>query len=369
MVPDQYRELYDTLSAGLDSYEQAVGALADPAPGATAPVMAIELLAANGNRLTQLLKPATMSAVDTWLDKLQAHGIHGVTLGVKLPMLLSKFGPDSDAYATFFETVADKARAHDMTVDVELGALFCGTVYAACSYTFSGGYPTFVDDTVSQARIVIDRIKPDYLTILSEPTTEATLANVPEFGNVEGTARYVHDVLAGIGERGPTKVGAGAATWLDPSFNEAIVHESVDYLVLHIYPVTPQTTANLIQDARLAQQAGIPIVVDEVGLYKSDSSDQASPATADTTFRRDMFSFFEPLDIRFATITSQWARKAGVVYISPYWAGEFFAYIDWTPALDATPFAELNQLFNTQASQALLTSQLTDYGRAWLDGG
>jgi hypothetical protein len=366
-VPDRYRALYDTLSTGLDSYEQAIAALREPAPGTATPVLAVELLPANGNRLTQLLRPATMTAVDTWLGKLQAIGIHGVTLGVKLPMLLPQFGPDGDAYATFFTTVADKARAHDMIVDVELGALFCGTVYADCSYTYSGGYQTFVDATVTQARIVIDRIKPDNLTILSEPTTEGLLAKIPEFASVEGTARYVHDVLAGIGDRGTTKVGAGAATWLDPSFNEAILREPIDYLALHIYPVTVHTTANLMQDTNLARQAGIPIVADEVGLYKTDASDQTTPATADTAFRRDVFSFFEPLDIRFATITSQWARKAGVAYVSPYWAGELFSYIDWTPTLDTAPFADLTQLFNSEVVPAFQSGQVSAYGQAWLD--
>jgi hypothetical protein len=173
-------------------------------------------------------------------------------------------------------------------------------------------------------------------------------------------------VVAGIGESGATKLGAGAATWLDPSFNEAILRESIDYLTLHIYPVTPHTTDNLIKDTELAHNAGKPIVADEVGLYKTDGSDQTTPATADTTFRRDSFSFFEPLDTRFAQITSAWAEKSGVAYVSPYWAGQLFSYIDWTPALDAAPYPQLSQAFNTQVRQAFEANRLTDYGRAWL---
>jgi hypothetical protein len=365
-IPPKYQLLYDTLSAGLDAYQRAVDALAPASTGTAAPVLATELLPANGNRLAQLLLPATMVGVDRWLDRLQSMGIRGVTLGVKLPMLLPEFGPDGEAYTTFFAAVADKARAHQMTVDVELGALFCGTVFAACSHSFAGGYGAFVDATVAQARIVIDRVKPDYLTILSEPTTEASLAKVTEFATPAGAARYVHDVVAGIGNRGSTKVGAGAATWLDPSFNAAILRESIDYLTLHIYPVTARTTDYLMRDTKLAQAAGKPIVADEVGLYKTDGSDDTTPATADTAFRRDMFSFFEPLDVRFATITSAWARKSGVAYVSPYWAGELFSYIAWTPALDIAPYAQLAQAFNAQVSQAFVDQKTTDYARAWL---
>ena len=129
-VPAQYQTLYDTLSAGLDSYQRAVYVWPVAPAGTAVPVLATELLPANGNRLTQLLQPATMTGVNQWLDRLQSIGVHGVTLGVKLPMLLPEFGPDGSAYTTFFANVADEARAHDMTVDVELGALFCGTVYA-----------------------------------------------------------------------------------------------------------------------------------------------------------------------------------------------------------------------------------------------
>jgi hypothetical protein len=367
-VPAPYQSLYDTMSRGLDDYQTAIDAMADESGGSPAPVVATELLPANGNRLTDLLQPAAMTAVDAWLDRLQAIGIRGVTLGVKLPMLLPQFGPDGEAYASFFVTVADKARAHGMTVDVELGALFCGTVYAKCAYTYPGGYRSFVDATVAQARIVIDRVKPDDLTVLAEPTTEATLARVPEFATAEGSARYVHDVLAGIGDRGTTRIGAGAATWLAPTFDQAILRESIDYLDVHIYPVTAHTTDNLVQDTELARQAGKPIVADEVGLYKTDGIDRTTPATADTAFRRDSFSFFEPLDIRFATITSEWATKAGVAYVSPFWAGEMFSYLDWTPALDQAPYAQLSQAFNAQVGRAFQSDQVTAYGHAWLDG-
>ncbi len=239
-------------------------------------------------------------------------------------------------------------------------------MYAACDYTYPGGYQDFVGATVAQARIVIDQIRPTYLTILSEPTTEASLTKVADFSTPEGAARYVHDVLAGIGGRGETKVGAGAGTWLDPTFNEAILREAIDYLTLHIYPVTGRTTDNLLRDTDLAHAAGKPLVADEVGLYKTDGSDLTTPATADTAFRRDSFSFFEPLDVRFAAVTAAWAEKSGVSYVSPYWAGQFFSYIDWTPALDAAPYAQLSESFNAQVRQAFQAQQLTRYGEKWL---
>lgn len=365
-VPAKYRDLYDTLSTNLDAYQVAIDAMPAVKAGGPAPVLATELLPANGNRLEALLQPNTLAVVDVWLDQLQSLGFGGVTLGIKEPMLLPDLGPDSAAYRTFFAAVAEKVRARDMTLDVELGELFCGTVYAKCSYTYNGSRDDFVAATVAQARIVIDRVKPDNLTILAEPTTEATLAGVDAFNTVAGTAAFVRDVLAGIGDRRSTKVGAGAATWLDPSYNEAILREPVDYLALHIYPLNPRIMGNLVKDTALARDAGIPIVADEVGLYKTDGSESATPATADRIFRLDTFSFFEPLDARFAEITAEWAKKAGATYVSPYWAGQMFSYLDWTGELDALPYPKLAAAFNTKVAPALQAGKVSGLGQAWL---
>jgi hypothetical protein len=163
-------------------------------------------------------------------------------------MLLPSFSSNSEAYIAFFATVADHVRARGMTVDVELGVLFCDTVFANCTKPFDGTSKNFVDATVTEARVVINRVRPDYLTILAEPTTEASLTGVQELLSPEGSARYVHDVLAGIGDRGPTKIGAGAASWMPTSSDQAILKESVDYLDLHTYPMSSQIAATIVAD-------------------------------------------------------------------------------------------------------------------------
>lgn len=364
-IPAKYQDLYANLGADLDAYQSAVDAMPDASKGAAQVVAAAELLPANGNRLDQLLAPATLSAVDAWLDRFHGLGIMGVTLGVKLPMLLPSFSPNSEAYTTFFATVADHARSRGMTVDVELGALFCDTVFASCTKPFDGNYAHFVDATVTEARVVIDRVRPNYLTILAEPTTEAALTGVRELLTPEGSARYVHDVLAGIGDRGSTKVGAGAASWMPSTYDQAILKEAVDYLDLHTYPMTPQIAATIVADTALARQAGKPIVADEVGLYKTDNPSPAGAATADTVYRLDNFAFFEPLDVRFLTITAAWAKKAGVAYASFYWAGQLFAYLPWTPDLDGLPYQSLTQQANQAITKAFQAGVLSALGRTW----
>ena len=106
-------------------------------------------------------------------------------------------------------------------------------------------------------------------------------------------------------------------------------------------------------------------MADEVGFYKTDEAGQSGTATADAIYRLDRFSFFEPLDIRFITITAEWAKKAGAAYLSPFWSGELFAYLPWTPALDAMRFAALDQTSNQAIAAAFRADKVTSYGRTW----
>lgn len=367
-VPAKYRSLFDRVSGHVDAYAHAVAAMP---PGrrtraARAPIAGVELLAANGNRLAALLQPGTMQLVDSSLDRFRALGVGGVTLGIKVPMLLGWFSPDAQRYADFYAAVARHIRARRMAVSVELGALFCGTVYANCTNPFAASYQRFVADTAAQARIVIERLHPDYLTVISEPDTEARLTWVRALDTPAGAARAVADIMARIGPRGRTRVGAGAGTWLPTSFAQAIATQRVDYLDTHTYPVGRQDGANAVAIAAIARKRRKPLVADEVWLYKSAEPGIGSTAgAAEQVFRQDAFSFWEPLDARFLATTATWARKAGAVYVSAFWSWQFFTYLTWTPAVDLAPYPQLTATFDLSAERALAGGETTAVGRRW----
>ena len=120
-----------------------------------------------------------------------------------------------------------------------------------------------------------------------------------------------------------------------------------------------------MHDTQLAQEAGKPIVADEIGLYKTTGGEGAGPATADAIYRRDVYSFWTPLDVRFLQAMEAWAQKAGASYISVFWATQFFAYLDWTPELDTAPFGQLTAASNAAVSAAFRRNELTAFGRTW----
>jgi hypothetical protein len=365
-APAKYQLLYRDIGAQLDAYQRVIAAMPRLGGSATRPVAGAELLAANGNRLTALLVPTTMQYVDTSLDRLHALGVRGVTLGIKVPMLLSSFSPDAGRYADFYATVARHIRARGMVVSTELGVLFCGTPYAHCTTPSHESYQSFISDEAAQARIVIRRVRPDYLTLMAEPDTEAELTGIHRLDTPGGAAGAVHDIVALIGPHRHTKIGAGAGTWLPTSFARAIAKQPIGYLDTHIYPVGRLEAQNAVSIAQIAHKAHLPLVIDEVWLYKSAMPGVQSGVGASVQiFRQDMFSFWEPLDERFLAITAAWAAKAHAAYVSPFWSWQFFTYLNWTPQLDALPYAQLTATFDRAVASALTSGATTAIGRQW----
>ena len=337
-VPAQYTNMYAGLNAQLDSYQEAVNGMPDyrVSSRSTPPfVAAAELLDANGNRQDELLQAGALNEVGQELDALKRLGVRGVTIGIKLPLLLQQYTPQAAKYADFYAAVAKQARVRGFTIDVELGGLFCGTVFSTCTYAYPHTVSGWARLTAEQAKIVIARVHPQYLDILSEPNTEAELTSIPALETLNGVVQFVTTTLQQIGRRGTTKIGAGAASWFPVSFDRAIARTSVDVLIDHIYPLT----ANIIQTVRataaLAHQTHKPLVADEVWLYKSTPSLNGGVTASGSEAKLDAFSFFEPLDERFLSITREWSMKADVAFTSPFWSQQLFSYTTWTPQLEA----------------------------------
>jgi len=317
-VPAKYKSMYAQTAADLDAYTKAIHAMPAYAKAGKAKNGFVELLAANGNRQTALFQPGTMTLVNQSLDAFNRLGVGGVVLGIKLPLLLAQYTTHASEYATFFAAVTKAAHTRGLKVDAELGALFCGTVYAPdCSYTYGTTVPEFAQLTAQQARIVIDTVRPDYVDLISEPDTEADLTKIAGIKSVPGLSSFVSSTLAAIGRHGTTKLIAGAASWFPASYDRAIIRSGIDALAMHIYPASATTAANLVAVGRLAHDAGIPIVADEVGLYKGKTGAGAIQA-GNEQGARNCFSFWQPLDVKFVNATREWAAKSGVPLVSVF---------------------------------------------------
>ncbi len=366
-APPEYADMYASLSSNLDSWQVVVNALPPPAAG-PAPVFSGHVLAANGNRGTALLASTTLPAVDLTLDRMKELGVGGVTVSVSFPLLNADY-PNSASYLAFYETVAQHVRARGLALSVEQHIAFTGTPFSTIDFDFSLlPFAQFQSEFHTMAQLIIDHMEPDYLSLLSEPDTFASLTGYTQAGTPSGAVAMIETVVAGL-QRGTTKVGAGSGSWLAnaPAYASAFAASSMDYISLHIYPIVPNALSNAQAMIDAARAAGKPVVLDEAWMYKLGAGEPPPSDFNETAevFKRDNYSFWSPLDARFLGLVQQFARKNGIAWAAPFWTTFFWAYIDYGPSTQNLTYQQTTQLVNQAAYQAMLNDTFTTTADAW----
>jgi hypothetical protein len=129
-----------------------------------------------------------------------------------------------------------------------------------------------------------------------------------------------------------------------------------------VYPVIEKALDNTFAIADVARQYGKGLVLDEAWLYKSDRYIGHDNAVWSELFRRDVFSFWAPLDRQFLAAMVKFARTQGVEYVSPFWTGCFFAYVDYDMSNASLPYKELRAIQNRSSVSNLLNGKFTSTG-------
>jgi hypothetical protein len=361
-VPSQYQALYGQLSTELTDLEGRAASHAGTPSGQ--PVFGAELLGANGNLGAALLKPTALSGINITLDQLEQLGIRGVTVDVAFPLLTSTF-PDHQAYLAFYEQVAAAVQAHGMILSVEENAVFAGTQYSTVTPDYTGmTLASYAASQREQAQLIIDNLHPAYLSILDEPDTFSRNLGL-SLDSSSAAVNVVNTELTGL-RRGTTKIGAGTGTWSDPAIDQALATGTqIDYLSVHVYPIDPTSLDNLDRVAVIATQTGKPVVLDETWLYKFIGSGLGSAAAASKAMQLDTFGFFEPLDARFLAAMTTYARNHGFLYVSPFWPGQFFDYLHWTPTLDGAGYTALKAQSNQIQGPAIVQGRHSTLGLSY----
>lgn len=366
-VPAEFSAMYDSLASNLDAWQTAISNVTPASPSAT--VFGAHVLAANGNRGDALLAPTTMPLVDQTLDALKRLGVGGVTVTVSFPLLNADY-PRSADYLKFYETFAQHVRDRGLKLTVEQHIVFHGTAFSSVDFDFSSlGFEAFETQFHTMAQTIIDRMHPDYLTLLSEPDTFVRLTGYRQALGPANSAAMIDTVVSGL-QRGSTKIGAGTGSWLPDAAGYAkafAASPSLDYVDLHIYPIAPNTIANAQAVVDAARAAGKPVVLDEAWLYKLAPGEGAAMSfdQNEQIFRRDLFGFWAPLDARFLTLVAQFARANGIAYVAPFWSNYFWAYATYDATTKDLAYAQLSQQANRSVLQALQRNTLTQTGEAW----
>ncbi len=367
-VPQSYQSLYSTLNGEIS---QLANANTQVQSKTTRPIFGAHLLLANANSGPALLNPQTMDAVKLNLNRFQELGIQGVTVTLSFPLLVPGF-PQSAQYLTFYQNVAHEVRSRHMTLTIEQNMIFTNSAYSSVKFNYSQyTFSQYIAADHQMAQTVIDKIAPDYLSILGEPDTYAKLTGFSELNSAQGATTFAKGVLQRL-NKGKTLVGAGTGTWLDPAYARSIITvPNLDFLSIHIYEMDPQFIKNAFTMADIAHQAGKRIVMDEAWLYKTTSAELRSTgqsiANSTTIFQRDHYSFWEPLDASFLAQVVRFTRVEGLDYVSPFWTTNFFAYLQYSSTRENQTYAEQRKEFNQLAFQNMSQDTFSSTGAAYRD--
>ena len=362
-VPEEYRVLYEELDAELAHFEHNLNQEWDGQQGTT--IFAAELAFANGNIGEGLLLPQILAGNRILLDRLQELGVKGVVISIKYPLLQPDF-PRSSEYLEFYREVVAECRQRDMKVLVETGAVFSGTPYSPVQVDWSQ-YTTgsFLDGMRDQLLLIAEELKPDYLTLTEEPTTQEALTGLTITPVL--WADFVNSTLDGIDRSGGIRLGAGMGSWEDHAYIDSVLRTpGIDYIDLHIYPLGRDGVIldRVLDIAREAHDDGKAITIGECWLYKALPEEVASgPGIDGAIFSRDPFSFWYPLDTRFVDAIMNLADAADMEFVSFFWTRYFFAYIDYSAETGSLSIAEMNRRINQAANANVIEGILSPLGK------
>jgi len=243
-VPRELQGIYTELDAHITRFDAVVGSRWN---GRRSPVVfSTELLPANGHVGAGLVRPQQMDVVKLTLDRLQSLGVRAVTVQISFPMLYRPFFRSDEEYAAylnFYRRLATEVRSRDLKLIAKTQALFSkgGWTDLDVARFYRGlTLDQYVQGRAQVALTIARELRPDFLSVVMEPDTEADQTGLP-MNTPANSVRVVRAILAHLKEAGISgiQVGAGTGTWHPQyeAFTRAYAAAGVDYIDLHVYPV------------------------------------------------------------------------------------------------------------------------------------
>jgi hypothetical protein len=366
IIPEDSKALYQELASDLNQFEVKIAQ--QPKSKSKTATIAVELAFANGNAGEALLSPKVMEYNKVLLDRLQAMGVRGVVLGIKYPLLKKGF-PNAERYLKFYQDITNLCHQHHMKVLVEAGAIFSGTPYSSVKVDWSTETTdSFLQGLQDQLVLISTSIKPDYLTLANEPTTEEALTHLDIPPDV--WQNFLETTLKKVDQRSGTLYGAGTGTWEKPEYIKAAFNVSgLDYIDLHIYPFNKDGIFldRAVNYANQARAAGKKVVISECWLFKAASTEMSANVLGNMEMvqNRDVFSFWTPLDARYMKDIITLSDSTPIDFASFFWTRNLFYNITYGSDTSSLKTQQVNQIMNQGAIKAVSSGALSNLGQAF----
>ena len=365
LVPPTFHDLYTSLNNNLYSFNTT---LKSKWNGSKYPVLYMGTLTdADANSGPIMGGPQYITVVQQQLQSLKAMGVQAIEVEVGFPMLYQPFFSNQaqyQQYVNFYAQVASSIRALGLKLVVENEFLLSNDVSAG--WNVAPFYATLSWTEYQQARaqtavIVAQTMKPDYMVVVEEPDTEASMTGQSEANTVSGSTALLGQILTAVRQLNilGLKLGAGVGTWHPQylQFTQAYAAMPVDFIDMHIFPVNHSFLPNALTIASTAAAFGKPVTVAQSWLNKVRDSELG--VLTDSQIRaRNPFDFWTPLDTYFIQTIENLAN-----YTKMDFASLFFSpcFNDYMPYNSTTQAFSPGQILLQQIQQANLNLQTDLY--------
>jgi hypothetical protein len=194
------------------------------------------------------------------------------------------------------------------------------------------GRRDFLKMMESEVTLICREIKPDYLSLVTEPETTMIRWAHLSF-SAEELANWIGEVtthLKSMGVSSNSLLGAGAGTWESEDFVLKFAQQAnLDYVDIHLYALRLNAEdhvaklATLVRKIREARPS-MKVAIGETWLYKHGAEEPKGMFNTEAFFR-DSFSFWSPLDEQFLNLLMGIAQKEDISVVAPYFSQYFFA--------------------------------------------
>jgi hypothetical protein len=376
-IPQQYLDLYLQLRRQIGQFKATVADNWDGVKYAPASFGA-ECVPADNYKNLLSMSYYTQSVLP-YLDRLAQLGCKSVKFQLGFPILSEAFwsgwvvpnGYDLNrlaAYRTRYALLVSDIHARGMKVIAQSQHM---EISRGSSWNVAGYYATLDWSAYKagrQANILevagnLGLSANDFLILQSEPDNEAAMTGQGNLVNVSLDVAMVSEFLAALDSAGLNTmvVGAGCGSWFQKYVEHVqalVALPDLNLIDVHVYPVNLAGTGGsfwqrFIALCEIARAAGKQLGCSESWVNKTRDS-EVGVLLNDITFSRNVYSFFQALDIDFRAAmvgTGHWKQFA---FQSASFSRQLFAYVDYNAAPNGTP-AELDALQN-QATLAAITA-------------
>ena len=321
------------------------------------------LSTAESSQYLQLLAPNYYTnTVLTELQELQATGAKAVTVHIDFPILYQPFytyekeSTDYEQFVAFYQQLASDVHARGMKMVVEATVMEAldGTNGADFDpYYKSLDWNEYMAARAQNALNVAQLIKPDYLSLICEPDSEANNASQPTENSPSGAMQLLQTILTTFKTAGETSVtiGAGAGSWISEftTYLTEFSTTSLNYIDIHVYPLNNSFLMNVLTGMELIKQSGKAIGVSEAWPNKI-ANDELGLLNISTIDSRDVFSFWSPIDVAFLQAMVDCAQYQKAAFFSPSYPAYFAAYLNYNLVGSEAPAQLLPDEFSTSSS-------------------